>query len=913
MPTFRCVRPTCAKLSAPAKVPAGARAIKCMTCGDLAIIEDPARPAFRCVACEHIARVSGSDDTIRTCQQCGGQAIRVSPPLGDADAPVIPAGPPNARAAGTLAARRLWETPEFAEDRKRGSRPCDQCQAPITAGTGYLIEPMPPRSSGTAPSMTPEVQKLADGLEGVWDRFSFPTAPCEGCGLPLPNGEPIGMGGFIMSLVGLQNSNPVALVAAVKLCEAYFGEDPFEAPSVAALITVEIWDYTRLRECERCKSRLCRRCVKLPHVPGGCIHCSRTDVGSPRIVCARCFKRHDSASIGWRVLVSLWANRTESLISAGGVDVVQPLLSATRDANPAIAGAARVVLAGLQNADAREEVCRLVLEKDDADATAAAVTGALAPRDAATHPLFFFLTRQWEKHRQVDPDGARLGDAYARSDEALRSRLVRIGRAEKSLIWVNAVLGGSKRSRIDQLADDEWQAVIEILTHRQTWPTMWALAQDAPGRWSAALVRRLGQAGWQPPGVDIPVLQPIVQTASAWPEGDAMDDLGHMELTGHTGAVTGIVTDSEGLLAISVSQDKSVRLWSLADKRLVYTLEGHTKPVRVVATTANGRLLATGGDDSVIRLWFAKGGKLQSIPLYGHSGKVLALAITPDGRTLASAGEDKTIRLWSLPDGELRAKLSDHPMGPIGTLAVAENGRFLASRGCDGYTRIWSLPDGQLLGKLMTGGRWSHHPVIVSRDSCLLATEGPSKSILLWSVPDGGNVIGLDGPTDSWKSLAISTDGGTIAAGGEKHVCLWSLRDMRLVKTLAGHGGHVYTVTMSADDRFLVTAGADKAVRIWSPSEGRLVATLREPGNAIEKLVATRSGWLLGREYQRSEIHLWNLAALDLADAAQKRVKHLTIDDQSRLEALIDTGNPTTIQRSAAAFLLGMSRLIQRR
>ncbi len=48
--------------------------------------------------------------------------------------------------------------------------------------------------------------------------------------------------------------------------------------------------------------------------------------------------------------------------------------------------------------------------------------------------------------------------------------------------------------------------------------------------------------------------------------------------------------------------DHSVRIWS-ADHQLLATLDGHTDDVNTIAWSPNGKILASGSNDKTIRLW----------------------------------------------------------------------------------------------------------------------------------------------------------------------------------------------------------------------------------------------------------------------------------------------------------------------
>lgn len=82
----------------------------------------------------------------------------------------------------------------------------------------------------------------------------------------------------------------------------------------------------------------------------------------------------------------------------------------------------------------------------------------------------------------------------------------------------------------------------------------------------------------------------------------------------------------------------------------------------------------------------------------------------------------------------------------------------------------------------------------------------------------------LLGHSERVLSLAVSSDGSTLASGGyDGRVILWDGQTGELQMTLDAHIGPVTDLRFAADDRGLISASRDGTVKIWGkPQEERL-------------------------------------------------------------------------------------------
>ena len=98
---------------------------------------------------------------------------------------------------------------------------------------------------------------------------------------------------------------------------------------------------------------------------------------------------------------------------------------------------------------------------------------------------------------------------------------------------------------------------------------------------------------------------------------------------------------------VSASDDKTLKIWELASRRVVATLQGHTDGVRACAVTPDGRHVVSASDDRTLKIWELTSRRAVAT-LQGHTDGVRACAVTPDGRHVVSASEDHVLKVWDL-------------------------------------------------------------------------------------------------------------------------------------------------------------------------------------------------------------------------------------------------------------------------
>jgi WD40 repeat protein len=225
------------------------------------------------------------------------------------------------------------------------------------------------------------------------------------------------------------------------------------------------------------------------------------------------------------------------------------------------------------------------------------------------------------------------------------------------------------------------------------------------------------------------------------------------------------VFSPDGEHALSVSADKTMRLWDVKTGRCLRVFEGHTHSVDCVAWSADQCRALSGGGDRIVRLWDVETGQCLRV-LEGHMGNVDWVALSANNRYALSGARDETVRLWDVETGQCLRVLEGHT-GAAWCVAWSADGRRALSSGStsDITVRLWDVETGQCL-RVLEGHASGVLTVVWSEDQRRAVSGSFDNTVRLWDVETGQCLRVLEGHTSGVWSVALSANGQYVLSGG---------------------------------------------------------------------------------------------------------------------------------------------------
>jgi WD40 repeat protein len=255
-----------------------------------------------------------------------------------------------------------------------------------------------------------------------------------------------------------------------------------------------------------------------------------------------------------------------------------------------------------------------------------------------------------------------------------------------------------------------------------------------------------------------------------------------------------------------------ITFWDVESGQVDFGYLARTGLVHRIAFSPDGNFLAAAGEGGIVDVHDLVHDR-HLVTLHGHQAVIYGLAFGPDNRSLVSAGgalfgpgQEGEVRLWNIgpaPEPLTLPSLGDNP------IALSPAGEQVASMSRDGKLTFWDTRSGRVLRRLAVPPRVrTPSDVMYSPDGRWLTTSGHvwdmAMSETIYSAIEGNFILRAAFSSDS-RFLAL-------ACGENVRVCdIPARQEVRRFTAAPPH--ELYAVALSPDGTTVAAGGEKREVR----------------------------------------------------------------------------------------------------
>ena len=271
---------------------------------------------------------------------------------------------------------------------------------------------------------------------------------------------------------------------------------------------------------------------------------------------------------------------------------------------------------------------------------------------------------------------------------------------------------------------------------------------------------------------------------------------------------------------VACTKSSAIKLCKYENGRAtIEDLVGHSKSVNSICLLTNG-WLASASDDTTIKVWDLNEKRLLRT-LRGHTDTVFALKPLPDS-CIASCSWDDTLRIWCpyQADGKnLLMTMQGHGIKAY-TFAIdtLSNGYLMTCSDSECVLRVWNPKSGKLVKSIETELYAACAFTVLSNDDAAIGLDDGSINII--DLVDSAKPMRLENCHREGVCSLVELASELLLSAGfwqDPTIKLWNLRDGKLLQTIAtGQTHDIRSLCLSPYGKHLASGSSDKTIKIWS-------------------------------------------------------------------------------------------------
>ncbi len=386
------------------------------------------------------------------------------------------------------------------------------------------------------------------------------------------------------------------------------------------------------------------------------------------------------------------------------------------------------------------------------------------------------------------------------------------------------------------------------------------------------------------------------------------------------GVVSEIAVDNDGVFAASIysgdpidpqGADGSATTWDLRLGQAVGDPIEVDKGLLHVAIEPVKELIALGMNNGEVFVGnFRNGGEV--LPPITHPSSVTSLAFSADARSIVVGDGGGYVHVWNLSDGKLRFPTRKHD-GEILKAMPAADTSLIATISRHGDVSVFDIQTGALISSHI---EHTIKDARITRDGSLLVLA-PSgiPFVQVWDVHermagrkfvdvlDKNLITRIKGPDNSPPQLRDSEAGGAnrkksmyAAADRDGTVFIYDAKTLKPIGKPILHPPAVGAVTITEDEKLLITSGRDRAVRVWDIATRQNIVTMQHD-TYVPVLALSPDDQRLVTVTDDGELRVWQLHTGDCLTPGIRDTPRSSADEEGIVVARVSDDGASVLFR----------------
>lgn len=275
-------------------------------------------------------------------------------------------------------------------------------------------------------------------------------------------------------------------------------------------------------------------------------------------------------------------------------------------------------------------------------------------------------------------------------------------------------------------------------------------------------------------------------------------------LCGHTDPVLSANFSNDGMLVVSGSSDRSIKIWHSVTGECVKTLIGHTKSISACQFSPDNTQILSGSDDKTLRIWDVQTGQIIRV-FEGHHSWINCCTYSKDGSQIVSGSHGGEIKIWENDTGKCVKTINTDDSVFSCCFYLHE---YVITSGYNSI-KIYSTITGECITKLVeTNTRGVYFSFCTSPNGLFMAYSNNNDIVITNTSTDSRIFL-----NHSRAACNFSPDSKLIISCGDPNIIkIWDIATGVCIKSYFIHETLIRGCNFSPDGTRIISYSADKTI-----------------------------------------------------------------------------------------------------